>query len=147
MLLIIVTLVGSGKIINTYTLDKYSPILDEFERVCGAHTYKGYEHSRVTLWDTETNMTHGSREVNMPERREATTEEIRTWIRDNCVEELNADKKIAAIKKAREAFQPSKGFTLLGLKDAKEHVEAVISERKKLPPCGSEYCTDMECDY
>lgn len=148
MLMIIVTIVGTGTVTNTYTLDKYSPIIDEFNRVCEAHTYKGYEHARVTLWDTDTNMTHGSREVNKPEKVIPTTEEIRKWIRSNCAEEMKADKKIAAIKSTRTQFGPDRGFVQLGLKEAKEHVEAVMSESKpKLPPCGSPLCNNMDCEF
>ncbi len=131
MLLIIVTIAGTGKVVNTYTLDKYSPIIDEFERVCKAHTYKGYEHTRVTLWETETSLPHGSREVNVPEpvKVEAPTNEaIHIWIRTNCEDELNASKKIQAIKKTREAFwsEDPTGFRL-GLKDAKARVEEVLT--------------------
>lgn len=124
MLLIIVTIAGTGRVINTYTLDKYSPILDEFERVCKAHTYKGYEHSVVTLWDTDTNLSHGSREVNKPVppvKPEPTVTAIHAFIRSDCAELLARNEKIKAIKRTREEFA-------IGLKEAKEHVEKVIAE-------------------
>lgn len=151
MLLIIVTIAGTGRVINTYTLDKYSPILDEFERVCKSHTYKGYEHSVVTLWDTDTNLSHGSREVNKPEpvKVEApTNEEIHTWIRANCEDELNAGKKIQAIKAARTAFwsEDPTGFRL-GLKDAKERVEEVMSTWQRTDIAYTSYCGEPDCDY
>lgn len=150
MLLIIVTVVATGKTLNTYTLDKYSPILDEFERVCKAHTYKGYEHTRVTLWDTETNINHGSREVNVPVLatvKAPTNEDIHTWIRANCVDELNAGKKIQAIKKTRNGFfsQNPTGFRL-GLKDAKERVEEVMKTWVRTDTDYCSYCGVRGCD-
>ena len=150
MLLIIVTIAGTGRVINTYTLDKYSPILDEFERVCKSHTYKGYEHSVVTLWDTDTNLSHGSREVNVPELAKVptpTNEAIHIWIRANCGDELNAGKKIQAIKKAREAFwsEDPRGFRL-GLKDAKERVEEVMSTWVRTDTDYCSYCGVRGCD-
>lgn len=151
--MIIVTLIGTGITTNVYPVGKFMPIVDEFDRTCANYTNKGYDHMRITLWDTETNMTHGSREVNAPEVKIPTTEEIRTWIKTNCRVELDNEKKILAIKKTRNQFyaQNPSGFRL-GLKEAKDHVEAVMLEEKtarlqsKAAPCGSSYCTYTYCD-
>lgn len=153
MLTIIVTDCTTGKVTNVQPLDKYMPILEEFEGWCTSLTRLGGTHGRVTLWDTETNMSQGSREINVPRTdiRTATTDEIRTWVRDECGEEYRDNKKIVAIKKTRTAFGVERGFVQLGLRDAKEHVEAVFAEldqeKKKLAPCGSPNCTDMNCEY
>jgi ribosomal protein L7/L12 len=146
MLLIMVTVHASGAVSYVKELNAYTPIIDEFERVCKAYTGSGYVRARVTLWDTDTNLSHGSREVNKPEpvKVEApTNEEIRTWISTNCEDELNANKKIQAIKKTRDAFysEDPTGFRL-GLRDAKDHVEAVIAEYEEKKRSSS-YC---DCD-
>ena len=153
MLMIMVTIVSTGVVSYASQLDKYSPIIDEFERVCTNYTCKGYQRARVTVWDTETGMSHGSRELNVPPLVVPTTEEIRTWIKNNCREELDNEKKIQAIKNTRAQFyaQNPSGFRL-GLKEAKDHVEAVMLEEKtarlqsKTAPCGSSYCTYTYCD-
>lgn len=153
MLTIIVTDVATGRVTNVQPLDTYTPILDEFEGFCKNLTRSGYPHTRVTLWDTDTNLSQGSREVNGPrtDLKTATTDEIHTWVRDNCREEFSASQKIVAIKKTRAAFSIESGFMQLSLRDAKDAVEFVFAEfkaeQKKLPPCGSEYCTDMDCEY
>jgi ribosomal protein L7/L12 len=102
--------------------------------------------SYVKELNAYTNLSHGSREVNKPEpvKVEApTNEEIRTWISTNCEDELNANKKIQAIKKTRDAFysEDPTGFRL-GLRDAKDHVEAVIAEYEEKKRSSS-YC---DCD-
>ncbi len=156
MLMFIVTIVATGKVTNVQPLDTYMPILDEFEAWCKNLTRSGYPHTRVTLWDTDTNMSHGSREVNVPESVKVpapTTDEIRAWIKTNCRENLDALKKIQVIKDTRNQFfsQDPSGFRL-SLKEAKEHVEAVMLEEKKArlqskaAPCGSGYCTYTYCD-
>lgn len=150
MLMIIVTDFATGTVTNVQPLDTYTAILDEFDAWCTDVARNSAKHVRVTLWDTGTNMTHGSREVNKPPMVVPTTEEIRTWIKKNCRVELDSEKKIPAIKKAREAFWTEGGFKL-GLKDAKDHVEAVIAEEKKeklmsVPAKRTPTCGYIECD-
>ncbi len=138
MLMIIVTDVATGLVTNVQPLDTYTAILNEFEAWCTDTARNSAKHMRVTLWDTSLNMTHGSREINVPPMIVPSTEEIRTWIRNNCQDELNANQKILAIKKVRTNFYATNptGFRL-GLKDAKDHVEAVVLESLKEKLSGS----------
>lgn len=153
MLLIMVTVVGSGVVEYAGELDVYSPIIDEFERVCGNYTGEGKKRARVTLWDTERGLSHGARDLNAPKMVVPTTEEVHKWIRDNCDALLQADKKIQTIKETRTKFysEDPAGYRM-GLKEAKEHVEAVMAEDKAArlqsltAPCGSSYCTNYYCD-
>lgn len=148
MLAIIVTDVATGSVISVQPLEKYDPIIREFDSWCAKYARNSNFHTLVTLWDTETNMSHGSREVNVPTVVAPTTEEIRKFIRDECRVELDENRKIAAIKKTRERF--CKNGSMLGLKEAKEHVEAVLLEEKaarlmSLPKCGKASCKLDSC--
>lgn len=140
--------VNTGLVTNVQPLDTYTAILNEFDAWCTDVTRNTAKHMRVTLWDTETNMSHGSREVNVPVVKVPTTEEIHKYIREQCAKELEIG-KVTTIKKVREHFCKD-GF-MIGLKDTKDHVETVIAEdkaaKKNLPPCGSLLCDNMDCTF
>jgi len=125
MLMIIVTDVVTSTVVAVQPLGAFDPIIQEFEAWCKNYTH-GTEnpHVYVTLWDTDTNMTHGSREVNRPRllaKSEPTEKAVHKFIREHCAEELKANKKIDAIKKTRERFE-------INLRAARDHVEKVIEE-------------------